>query len=277
MDGLARRVPPAPRRPPPGRVDLRPRDIRIGDSNVAAFGHWGPPLLAFPAERGVAWDWEQTGMVAAIAPALEAGQVKLYCVDSFDAWTWAASDVPARGARAATRRLRALDRRARAPVGARGLRRPHRRRARGRVPGRLSRRELRAPPRRPLPARALPLGRLRHRAGRMGGAWRRRVLPQPDGLRLAPPRRTPRLAQEPRPADARGRAGDVGGHDGRAPLHAGVRVAARGEGDPARARRLGSRRGARLARPGAPSSCTTCRGSCPSSARRPDRGPRAAP
>jgi len=75
-------------------VDLKPRDVRIGDSNVAAFGHWGPPLLAFPAERGVAWDWEQTGMVAAIAPALEAGRVKLYCVDSFDAWTWAASDIP---------------------------------------------------------------------------------------------------------------------------------------------------------------------------------------
>jgi len=75
-------------------VDLKPRDIRIGDSTVAAFGHWGPPLLAFPAERGVAWDWQQTGMVAAIAPALESGRVKLYCVDSFDAWTWAASDVP---------------------------------------------------------------------------------------------------------------------------------------------------------------------------------------
>ena len=75
-------------------MDLRPRDVRIGDSTVAAFGHWGPPLLAFPAERGVAWDWQQTGMVAAVAPALEAGRVKLYCVDSFDAWTWAASDVP---------------------------------------------------------------------------------------------------------------------------------------------------------------------------------------
>lgn len=68
--------------------------MRIGDSTVAAFGHWGPPLLAFPTERGAAWDWERTGMVAAIADALEAGHVKLYCVDSFDAWTWTAHDVP---------------------------------------------------------------------------------------------------------------------------------------------------------------------------------------
>jgi esterase/lipase superfamily enzyme len=75
-------------------VDLRPREVRIGGSNVAAFGHWGPPLLAFPAERGVAADWRETGMVDAIAGPLAAGRVKLYCVDSFDGWTWAAGDVP---------------------------------------------------------------------------------------------------------------------------------------------------------------------------------------
>jgi esterase/lipase superfamily enzyme len=75
-------------------VDLRRRHVRIGDSSVVAYGHWGPPLLAFPAEKGQATDWEQTGMVDAIAPALHAGELKLFCVDSFDAWTWAAQDVP---------------------------------------------------------------------------------------------------------------------------------------------------------------------------------------
>ena len=70
------------------------REIRLGDSSLVAFGHWGPPLLAFPAEQGRAPDWESTGMVAAIAGELEAGRVKLYCVDSIDGWTWCANDVP---------------------------------------------------------------------------------------------------------------------------------------------------------------------------------------
>jgi esterase/lipase superfamily enzyme len=45
-------------------------------------------VLAFPAERGRAWDWQDQGMVDAIGGLLEAGRVKLYCVDSFDASSW---------------------------------------------------------------------------------------------------------------------------------------------------------------------------------------------
>ena len=70
------------------------REVRIGDASVVAYGHWGPPVLAFPAEKGNARDWEQTGMVAAVGDDLEAGRLKLYCVDAFDAWTWRAEDVP---------------------------------------------------------------------------------------------------------------------------------------------------------------------------------------
>jgi esterase/lipase superfamily enzyme len=55
---------------------------------VIAYGHWGRPLLAFPAEAGVATDWERCGMVGAIAPLLDAGRVKLYTVDSFDSGSW---------------------------------------------------------------------------------------------------------------------------------------------------------------------------------------------
>ncbi|MBD0339052.1 MAG: esterase [Thermoleophilia bacterium] len=57
-------------------------------SDVRAYGHRGRPLLAFPSERGNAFDWEDRGMVEAIGPLLEAGRVKLYCVTSFDAATW---------------------------------------------------------------------------------------------------------------------------------------------------------------------------------------------
>ena len=65
-----------------------------GSGTVIAHGHYGRPVIAFPAESGRAWDWEGTGMVAALAPLLEAGRLKLYCVDSYDAASWSRSDLP---------------------------------------------------------------------------------------------------------------------------------------------------------------------------------------
>ena len=70
------------------------RELRAGDRLVVAYGHWGRPLVAFPAEQGAPWDWEQTGMIDAIGGLIDAGRVKVYCVDSFDSWTWADSSVP---------------------------------------------------------------------------------------------------------------------------------------------------------------------------------------
>jgi esterase/lipase superfamily enzyme len=57
-------------------------------NGVAAYGHWGRPVIAFPAERGDAGEFERRGMVAAIGDLLAAGRIKLYCVDSFDQETW---------------------------------------------------------------------------------------------------------------------------------------------------------------------------------------------
>jgi esterase/lipase superfamily enzyme len=62
--------------------------------DVLAYGHWGRPLLAFPSEQGVSWQYEERGMVDAIAPLLDAGRVKLYCVDSFDSASWQRNDLP---------------------------------------------------------------------------------------------------------------------------------------------------------------------------------------
>jgi esterase/lipase superfamily enzyme len=61
---------------------------------VIRYGHWGRPVLAFPAERGRASDFASTGMVDAVAGLIEAGRVKLYCVDSYDSATWSAHAVP---------------------------------------------------------------------------------------------------------------------------------------------------------------------------------------
>ena len=62
--------------------------------DVIAYGHFGRPVLAFPAERGRAWDYENNGMVGAVASLIEAGRIKLYCVDSFDAASWSAKHLP---------------------------------------------------------------------------------------------------------------------------------------------------------------------------------------
>ena len=55
---------------------------------VLRYGHWGRPVLVFPCEAGRAWDFADRGMLAAVTPLVDAGRVKLYCVDSFDEATW---------------------------------------------------------------------------------------------------------------------------------------------------------------------------------------------
>jgi esterase/lipase superfamily enzyme len=63
-------------------------------NGVAAYGHWGRPVLAFPTEGGDAGEFERQGMVGAIGDLLAAGRVKLYCVDSFDRETWSNRAIP---------------------------------------------------------------------------------------------------------------------------------------------------------------------------------------
>lgn len=55
---------------------------------VIRYGQWGRPVLVFPTEAGRAWDFEDHGMVDSVRDLLDAGRVKLYCVDSFDERTW---------------------------------------------------------------------------------------------------------------------------------------------------------------------------------------------
>jgi esterase/lipase superfamily enzyme len=61
---------------------------------VMAYGHWGRPVLAFPAEDGDASEWERHGMVGAVGGLLEAGRIKLYCVDSWDGGSWSNRSLP---------------------------------------------------------------------------------------------------------------------------------------------------------------------------------------
>jgi len=52
---------------------------------VAVYGHYGRPVVVFPSEGGSAFDFRDRGMLEAVGQLLEAGRVKLYCVDAFDA------------------------------------------------------------------------------------------------------------------------------------------------------------------------------------------------
>jgi esterase/lipase superfamily enzyme len=61
---------------------------------VIRYGHWGRPVVVFPSEQGRAWDYENNGMVGAVADLIEGGRCKLYCVDSFDQHTWSDSGIP---------------------------------------------------------------------------------------------------------------------------------------------------------------------------------------
>jgi esterase/lipase superfamily enzyme len=70
------------------------RHVQVGGGNLLAYGHWGRPVLAFPSEQGPCWQYEERGMVYAVGSLLEAGRIKLYCVDSWDSGTWQAHDVP---------------------------------------------------------------------------------------------------------------------------------------------------------------------------------------
>ncbi len=49
---------------------------------VAVFGHWGPPLLAFPTSHGDEWELQRHGMTDALAEFIDGGRVKLFCVGS---------------------------------------------------------------------------------------------------------------------------------------------------------------------------------------------------
>lgn len=59
--------------------------LAIGRSmQILAFGHYGAPVIAFPSGGGQFFDFESNGMITAVAPFLEAGKIKIYCLESLD-------------------------------------------------------------------------------------------------------------------------------------------------------------------------------------------------
>ena len=58
------------------------------EMEVLIFGAAGLPVVVFPTSCGRFFDFEDRGMVAALAGKIDGGQLQLFCVDSVDAESW---------------------------------------------------------------------------------------------------------------------------------------------------------------------------------------------
>jgi esterase/lipase superfamily enzyme len=58
------------------------------DMELLVFGHTGARVLTFPTSMGRFFQWEDSGMIAALHDHLEQGWLQLFCVDSVDSESW---------------------------------------------------------------------------------------------------------------------------------------------------------------------------------------------
>ena len=58
------------------------------DMELLVFGHAGARAVVFPSSMGKFFEWEDQGMIGALAAQLDKGQLQLYCVDSVDSDSW---------------------------------------------------------------------------------------------------------------------------------------------------------------------------------------------
>ncbi|GAC1559555.1 MAG: alpha/beta hydrolase-fold protein [Herpetosiphon sp.] len=55
---------------------------------LLVFGHAGAPVIVFPTSQGRFYEYEDQGMVGALAHQLDQGWIQLICLDSVDAESW---------------------------------------------------------------------------------------------------------------------------------------------------------------------------------------------
>ncbi len=66
------------------------------DLEMLHFGHAGRPMLVFPTSMGSFYEYEDRGMVAALADKIEAGALQLFCISTIDTETFYWTDAPPR-------------------------------------------------------------------------------------------------------------------------------------------------------------------------------------
>jgi esterase/lipase superfamily enzyme len=62
--------------------------LATGPLQVLAYGHDGPPVVFISGDRGSAWDFEQRGLLEAVAGLVEQGRVRIYASDTYDHASW---------------------------------------------------------------------------------------------------------------------------------------------------------------------------------------------
>lgn len=68
---------------------------RLGrEMGVAAYGHYGKPLILFPTGGGDFLDVERFHLVGALGPLVDAGRLKVYAIDSVCKQSWTNPEVP---------------------------------------------------------------------------------------------------------------------------------------------------------------------------------------
>ena len=58
------------------------------DMELLAYGHAGFPVVVFPTSGGRFFEYEDRGMVGALAPKIDRGELQVMCVDSVDQESW---------------------------------------------------------------------------------------------------------------------------------------------------------------------------------------------
>jgi len=59
------------------------------DMEMKVYGYYGKPVLVFPAQGGRFHEFEDFGMLGVVSSFVEAGQIKIFTVDSLDGESWA--------------------------------------------------------------------------------------------------------------------------------------------------------------------------------------------
>ncbi len=78
------------------------------DMESLVFGHAGQPILVFPTSMGRFFEYEDAGMIRALAGKIDAGQLQVFCPDSVDGESWYNKSVASGLAHLAARAVRAL-------------------------------------------------------------------------------------------------------------------------------------------------------------------------
>lgn len=64
------------------------------EMELKLYGHYGQPVMVFPAQNGRFYDFEGFGMIEACSELIEAGRVKFFCVDGIDWQSWTNQSLP---------------------------------------------------------------------------------------------------------------------------------------------------------------------------------------